>query len=146
MITRRHAIKLGAGALALHPLGVAAGSNQQTEIIRRPIPSSGELIPVMGMGTSRTFDTGADAESLARLGAVMQAFFQAGGSVIDSSPMYGSAESRVGDVLRTMSPQPPVFAATKVWTVGRDEGIAQMEQSARRLEERRARVEARAQR
>jgi len=133
MITRRHAIKLGAGALALHPLGVAAGSDQHPEIIRRPIPGSGELIPVMGMGTSRTFDTGADADSLATLGAVMQAFFQAGGSVIDSSPMYGSAESRVGDVLRAMSPQPTVFAATKVWTVGRDEGIAQMEQSARRM-------------
>jgi diketogulonate reductase-like aldo/keto reductase len=87
----------------------------------------------MGMGTSRTFDTGGDAESLSRLGAVMQAFFQGGGSVIDSSPMYGSAESRVGDVLRAMSPPPSVFAATKVWTTGRKEGVAQMEESARRM-------------
>jgi diketogulonate reductase-like aldo/keto reductase len=91
------------------------------------------MIPVMGMGTSRTFDTESDPETLARLGAVMQAFFQGGGTVIDSSPMYGSAESRVGDVLRAMDPAPTVFAATKVWTIGRDEGIAQMEESARRM-------------
>ena len=60
----------------------------------------------MGMGTSRTFDTAADAESLANLTQVLQAFFSGGGTVIDSSPMYGNAESRVGDVLRAMPRQP----------------------------------------
>jgi diketogulonate reductase-like aldo/keto reductase len=88
----------------------------------------------MGMGTSRTFDTGADADSLANLSAVMQAFFSGGGSVIDSSPMYGQAESRVGDVLRAMPTRPPIFAATKVWTTGRQQGIAQMQESARRMD------------
>ena len=87
----------------------------------------------MGMGTSRTFDTAADAESLANLTQVMQAFFSAGGTVIDSSPMYGNAESRVGDVLRAMPGQPKLFSATKVWTTGRQQGIAQMEESARRM-------------
>ena len=133
MITRRHALQLGASALAFQALGAAAGKPAQTDVIKRPIPSSGELIPVMGMGTSRTFDTADDAQSLAKLGAVMQAFFQGGGTVIDSSPMYGNAESRVGDVLRAMTPSPAVFAATKVWTSGREEGIAQMEESARRM-------------
>ena len=85
------------------------------------------------MGTSRTFDTENDPESLAQLTQVMQLFFEAGGSVIDSSPMYGKAESRVGDVLRAMTSRPPVFAATKVWTTGREEGIAQMQQSAQRM-------------
>jgi diketogulonate reductase-like aldo/keto reductase len=63
----------------------------------------------------------------------MQAFFSGGGSVIDSSPMYGNAESRVGDVLRAMPQRPKLFAATKVWTTGRKQGIAQMEESARRM-------------
>ena len=133
MITRRQTVKLGACALGVHALGVSAAAPENLAIIQRPIPSSGELIPVMGMGTSRTFDTADDAQSLAKLGAVMQAFFQGGGTVIDSSPMYGNAESRVGDVLRAMTPPPAVFAATKVWTTGREEGIAQMEESARRM-------------
>lgn len=133
MITRRTAVKLTAGALAAPALARAAGTAEPNRIITRAIPSSGELIPVMGMGTSRTFDTSAEPESLAKLGAVMQAFLDGGGTVIDSSPMYGRAESRVGDVLQAMHPRPPVFAATKVWTTGKNEGIAQMEQSARRM-------------
>ncbi|RLA43401.1 MAG: aldo/keto reductase [Gammaproteobacteria bacterium] len=102
-------------------------------MIQRPIPSSGELLPVMGMGTSRTFDTAADAESLAKLTEVMRAFFDGHGTVIDSFPMYGNAETRVGDVLRAMEKSPKLFAATKVWTTGREQGIAQMEESARRM-------------
>jgi diketogulonate reductase-like aldo/keto reductase len=85
------------------------------------------------MGTSRTFDEPASQETLAQLKAVMQAFFEGGGKVIDSSPMYGEAESRVGDILRQLTPRPPVFAATKVWTTGREEGIAQMQASAQRM-------------
>jgi diketogulonate reductase-like aldo/keto reductase len=117
-------------ASGLLPVRLSAAS---TPLIRRQIPSSSEMIPVIGMGTSRTFDAGADAETLARLSEVMQAFFAGGGTVIDSSPMYGEAESRVGDVLRGMEPRPAVFAATKVWTEGRQEGISQMQQSARRM-------------
>ncbi|NCF20883.1 MAG: aldo/keto reductase, partial [Haliea sp.] len=133
MINRRQLVQLSASALACHTLGVEAKSAASAPLIERPIPSSGELLPVMGMGTSRTFDTGADPQSLAKLGAVMQAFFQGGGSVIDSSPMYGNAESRVGDVLRAMEQPSRLFAATKVWTTGREEGVAQMEESARRM-------------
>jgi diketogulonate reductase-like aldo/keto reductase len=63
----------------------------------------------------------------------MQAFFAGRGTVIDSSPMYGNAETRVGDVLRAMENPPKLFAATKVWTTGREQGIAQMTESARRM-------------
>lgn len=132
MITRRQVIQLGASATALSAVsGLTAATSPDT--ILRPIPSSGETIPAIGMGTSRTFDAGADAETVASLSHVMDAFFAGGGSVIDSSPMYGEAEARVGDVLRGLSPHPAVFAATKVWTEGRESGIAQMEESARRM-------------
>ena len=137
MIKRRHILQIGAGLLASQSLGLHAGEapamSGERKLIQRPVPSTGELLPVMGMGTSRTFDTAADAESLASLTEVMQAFFSGGGTVIDSSPMYGNAESRVGDVLRAMPGQPKLFAATKVWTTGRQQGIAQMEESARRM-------------
>ena len=76
---------------------------------------------------------GGTVAMLAGLTEVMRAFFSAGGQVIDSSPMYGRAETRVGDVLRTMERTPPLFAATKVWTTGREQGIAQMNESGRRM-------------
>jgi len=132
MITRRKLLAASASAVALSPLLAGAMPNAPA-VITRPIPSSGELLPVIGMGTSRTFDAGADAATIARLAEVMKLFFAGGGSVIDSSPMYGEAESRVGDVLRDMDKTPALFAATKVWTEGRDEGIAQMQQSAARM-------------
>ncbi len=134
MIKRREVIKFSAGLLTAHSLGLRASEHSvANNAIERPIPSTGELLPVMGMGTSRTFDTAGDEASLAQLTSVLEAFFHKGGSVIDSSPMYGQAESRVGDVLRAMSPALEVFAATKVWTTGRDKGIAQMQESARRM-------------
>lgn len=139
MLDRRTLLQLGAGIMTLPPFAVsksnAAAPAPTTEggLITRPVPSSGEQLPAIGMGTSRTFDTENDPQSLAQLTEVMKLFFEAQGSVIDSSPMYGKAESRVGDVLRTMTPRPPVFAATKVWTTGKEEGIAQMQQSAQRM-------------
>jgi aryl-alcohol dehydrogenase-like predicted oxidoreductase len=137
MIKRRQLLQLSAGLLASSSLGLRAEQASDLPLIQRPIPSSGELLPVMGMGTSRTFDTPDDAASLAKLTEVMQAFFGARGTIIDSSPMYGNAETRVGDVLRAMTPQPKLFAATKVWTTGRQQGIAQMQESARRMNVRR---------
>ena len=138
MINRRQVLQMSAGLLASSALRInaatEAGNAADLPLIQRPIPSSGELLPVMGMGTSRTFDTAADPESLANLSKVMQLFFAGKGKVIDSSPMYGNAESRVGDVLRAMENPPPLFAATKVWTSGKERGIAQMEESARRMD------------
>ena len=139
MLYRRRVLQLGASALACNALGVRAQAGGDTgkkaqAIIYRAIPSSGEQLPVIGMGTSRTFDKPAEPETLANLTAVMRAFTEGNGTVIDSSPMYGQAESRVGDVLSRMQPRPPIFAATKVWTTGREQGIAQMQESARRMQ------------
>ena len=132
MLTRRAFNGAAGTLLALSTLPLST-LGKDLPVIRKPIPSSGETIPVIGMGTSRTFDAGADAETVARLGDVLSAFFSGGGSVIDSSPMYGQAESRVGDVLRGMATRPPVFAATKVWTEGKEAGITQMQESAKRM-------------
>jgi diketogulonate reductase-like aldo/keto reductase len=137
MINRRGFVKLNAGLLGASTLALNAGAlasgSGRLPMIHRAIPASGELLPVIGMGTSRTFDTAGDPQSLANLTAVMEAFFHGGGKVIDSSPMYGNAEERVGDVLKSMPKLPPFFAATKVWTEGASQGIAQMEESARRM-------------
>lgn len=134
MITRRQILQLSAAILAF-PVSELLADNTPSKLplIQRKIPNSGELLPVVGMGTSRTFNTDNDSESLAKLTAVIQAFFAAKGMVIDSSPMYGNAETRVGEILRSMTNPPKVFVATKVWTTGREQGIAEMQESARRM-------------
>ena len=103
------------------------------KVITRAIPSSGEQIPAIGMGTSRTFDVGDDQTAGERLVQVLQTFFNNGGAVIDSSPMYGSAETVVGDLLKNVTHKEALFAATKVWTYGRQNGIDQMRKSVRRM-------------
>ncbi|MGA7777359.1 MAG: aldo/keto reductase [Paraburkholderia sp.] len=102
---------------------------------RRPIPSTGEPLPVVGCGTWRTFDVGDDAAAQARLAEVLKVLFAAGGSVIDSSPMYGSSEAVAGTLLTRLAAHQKAFVATKVWTEGREAGIAQMEESMRRLQQ-----------
>ena len=105
------------------------GENRQP--INHAIPSTGERIPVVGMGTSRTFDVGDDPDARARLGQVLQVFFDNGGALIDSSPMYGSSEKVVGDLLKAISNKKKPFAATKVWIEGKQNGIDQMQESMR---------------
>jgi diketogulonate reductase-like aldo/keto reductase len=95
----------------------------------KPIPSSGEQLPVIGCGTYRGFDVRPESAAHKRLHQVLAGLFAAGGSVIDSSPMYGRAEAVAGDLLAESSAHPKAFLATKVWTHGRDAGIAQMENS-----------------
>lgn len=102
------------------------------KIIRRPIPSTGEQIPVMGIGTSRTFDALHDDELLPYLKQVMQAFFNHGGTLVDSSPMYGTAQDVIGMLLKQVKGADALFAATKVWVDGREAGIEQMERSRKR--------------
>jgi diketogulonate reductase-like aldo/keto reductase len=96
---------------------------------QRKIPSSSEMLPVVGVGTWRTFDVGARPEDRAPLAEVLKLLFDAGGSVIDTSPMYGSAEAVAGDLLSAANARAKAFIATKVWTTGRDSGIAQMRKS-----------------
>ncbi len=102
-------------------------------MMTRRIPSTGVAIPVVGVGTWRGFDVGDDAGSRARLTRVLEELFAAGGSVIDSSPMYGSSEEVTGDLLTALGRHDTAFVATKVWTSGREAGIAQMEESMRLL-------------
>jgi aryl-alcohol dehydrogenase-like predicted oxidoreductase len=100
-------------------------------MLTRPIPSSGERLPVIGCGTWQSFDVGPDPAARAPLQDVLTAMFAAGGTLIDSSPMYGKSEGVVGDLMAARDGDDKPFMATKVWTRGRDAGIAQMEQSAR---------------
>lgn len=100
---------------------------------QRKIPSSGEMLPVVGVGTWRTFDVGGKPEDRAPLAEVLRRLFEAGGSVIDTSPMYGAAEAVVGDLLVASNARAKAFIATKVWTSGRDRGITQMRNSMRLL-------------
>ena len=99
----------------------------------RPIPSSGRALPVVGLGTYINFDVTPGSEAYRALPAVLDALFAAGGSVIDSSPMYGRAEQTTGELLGSAGTRSKAFIATKVWTSGREAGLAQMEQSFRLL-------------
>ncbi len=102
-------------------------------MITRPIPATGEAMPVIGLGTWQTFDVGSDAAARQPLRQVLQLLIDAGGRMIDSSPMYGSAEAVTGDLLAQMGARPKTFLATKVWTTGRERGIEQMRRSAELL-------------
>lgn len=100
---------------------------------KRKIPSTGEMLPVVGCGTWQTFDIGPAPAERAPRGEVLKALFEAGGSMVDSSPMYGRAEGVVGDLLADSNGRANAFIATKVWTSGKEQGIAQMQQSMKLL-------------
>ena len=110
-----------------------AGSGAASHMLRRPIPASGETIPVVGLGTWRVFDVGGSPSERGPLKDVLKSLVELGGRVVDSSPMYGAAESVVGDLASELAITDKLFLATKVWTSGRDAGVAQMEQSLKRL-------------
>ncbi|KAB5625941.1 aldo/keto reductase [Pseudomonas putida] len=98
-------------------------------MITRKIPSSGELLPVIGLGTYGAFDQKPATASYPALSDVLQMLLEGGGTVIDSSPMYGRAEQAAGELLTELKPRAKPFLATKVWTHGRQAGIDQMERS-----------------
>jgi len=102
-------------------------------MLTRPIPSTGEAMPVIGLGTWRAFDVGKDETTRRPLREVVQLLLDAGGRMIDSSPMYGRAEAVAGDILAELAASPRAFLATKVWTTGRERGIEQMRRSAQLL-------------
>ncbi|MBI5274868.1 MAG: aldo/keto reductase [Burkholderiales bacterium] len=111
------------------PLLAAGTASAQPQPLARPIPSSGERIPVVGLGTWITFNVGKDADARAQCARVLKHFFDAGGRVVDSSPMYGSSQGVVGEALQRLGAQQRVFAADKVWTSS--PGAAQIEASRR---------------
>jgi aryl-alcohol dehydrogenase-like predicted oxidoreductase len=98
-------------------------------MLTRPIPKTQEQLPVIGLGTWQAFDIGADRAALDQRKEVLRILFEAGGSVIDSSPMYGRAEAVVGTLLTEMKARDKAFLATKVWTSGEAAGAAQMSAS-----------------
>jgi diketogulonate reductase-like aldo/keto reductase len=99
-------------------------------MMARPIPSSGEAMPVVGLGTWQVFDVDPGDPARSRLRSVLQTLVDAGGRMIDSSPMYRRAEAVTGDLVAELGVRPRVFLATKVWISGREQGIAQMRRSA----------------
>src|SRR6202008_4357393 len=108
-------------------LAIAPATRAQEAPLARRIPSSGESLPAIGLGTWITFNVGRDPPARAQRVQVMQAFFDAGGRVVDSSPLYGSSQGVVGEGLQPPGAQARVFAADKVWTSG--DGPAQIEAS-----------------
>ncbi len=98
-------------------------------VLTKPIPATGERLPVIGMGSWLTFDVGDNKRLRAERLEVLQALFDAGGAVIDSSPMYGSSEAVIGYCLGRIANTQALFSATKVWTLFRSRGIRQMEAS-----------------
>jgi len=103
-------------------------------MLTRPIPSSGESLPVIGIGTYKGFDIGSSGKERASVGGVLSTLFSQGGSVVDSSPMYGKAEEVAGDLLAAQDSRKRAFVATKVWTEGRQSGIDQMNRSMKLLQ------------
>ena len=117
----------GAAAVLLRPLSVLA----QTSPITKPIPSTGERLPVVGLGSWITFNVGDDVELRDECAAVLSAFFAAGGRMIDSSPMYGSSQAVIGYGLNKLQGPAALFSADKVWISSGDRGPGQIEESRR---------------
>ena len=113
-------------ALGLLPL---ITSMQENKVIKRVIPSSGEQLTAVGVGTWQTFDVGNDSAEREPLKGVLRTLIEKAGSVIDSSPMYGRSEKVVGELSTELSLNSKLFIATKVWTTGQQEGIRQMNNS-----------------
>ncbi len=122
---------LAAGAL-MAATSLTRGAAAEAPLIRRRIPSSGEELPVIGLGTSGPFEVDATPARREPLREVLQGFFAAGARLIDTSPMYSTAESVLGDLL-TPQMHSQAFLATKVWTHGESAGIEQMTRSAQLL-------------
>lgn len=132
-LSRRDVLKVFIGlgvSLSTEGLSMAAEENQS--ILKREIPSTGQTVPVIGLGTARTFDV-SGSESRAPLKEVLRSFVNMGGTVVDTSPMYGTAETVIGDLADELGVVDSLFLATKVWTSGREAGIEQMETSMKRL-------------
>ena len=135
-LTRRQAARLlgGVAAATLLPFPSMAAEKSKKNILLRSIPSSGQKIPAIGLGTSRTFDVGSSPNERSPLRQVLLQFAQLGGTLVDTSPMYGRAEEVIGDLVAELKLRDRLFFATKVWTTGKKEGIDSMERSFSRLQ------------
>ena len=109
--------------------GIGLAYGRQNTFLTKPIPSTQERIPLIGLGSSRTFNVADDPAGLNNVTEVMRSFFHAGGKLIDSSPMYGSSQPAIGYGLKKLAKTKDVFAADKVWTWNDGAGTEQIEQS-----------------
>ena len=135
---RQAAVVIGAGAAGLFVSGAGrTQAEEKGEILQRAIPSSGEKLPVIGLGTWQVFDVGPSQTERQPLESVLSRFVASGGRVVDSSPMYGRAEQVIGDISTKLGLTSSLFLATKVWTTGKADGIASMERSMTRLQAKR---------
>ncbi len=133
-MSRGEFLKLvAAGASAALLGGGTASAAAPGPLRTRPVPRTGEALPVVGLGTWIVFDVGGGEAERAPLREVIRLLLEGGGRVIDSSPMYGRAESVAGDLLAELGATGRAFLATKVWTSGRESGIEQMRRSKARL-------------
>jgi aryl-alcohol dehydrogenase-like predicted oxidoreductase len=128
-LSRRKALGLMAAAAVPDP-GPARAA---TFPLMRRLPADGEMLPAVGLGTWQAFDVGQATAERDPLREVLRRFAALGGRVVDSSPMYGQAEAVVGDLAAELGLHGSLFVATKVWTQGREAGVAQMERSLKRL-------------
>lgn len=133
---RRRLLQLAAAGAALAVMNKKKAIAQSPALLKRPIPRTGELLPAVGVGTWQTFDVGVEAAERTELKEVLRLLVDGGGSVVDSSPMYGEAERVVGDLSAELRLREKLFLATKVWTRGRDAGIRQMESSLKLMQTR----------
>ena len=129
-MTRREAVRLiGASAAGVAlPISIRA-ANESSTMLTRVIPSSGEKLPVIGLGTWRAFDVDLTTDNRRQLEEVLSLFVKLGGRIIDSSPMYGRAEEVIGELTAALGIRDKLFLATKVWTHGKENGIKSMERS-----------------
>jgi diketogulonate reductase-like aldo/keto reductase len=120
-----------ASSVALGTLSVIGDARSAAAggMLWRPIPSTGEQIPAIGMGSWITFNVGDDEGLRAQRLEVMKTFLAAGGTLLDSSPMYGSSEEVLGGCLKRLPEKPQTFRATKVWTMFQSWGVTQMQKS-----------------
>ena len=123
----RRTFVAAAGAAAITPALARATANP----LLKTIPSTGQTIPAIGMGSWRTFDVGADRSARLQRTEVLKTFFEMGGAVIDSSPMYGSSQAVIGDALARIGRPAEIFSADKVWISDTGRGSAQIEKSRR---------------
>ena len=136
MPTRRQFLKSSAGAVLIGSAGITHLSQaaSKTEMLRRPIPSSGELVPAIGMGTSGSFQIPAGSAEYAALKEVVKRFFEGGATLIDTAPTYGNAEDNLGPLLSEGGYRKKAFIATKLSGVtGREAGLEQFNHTLRRL-------------
>ncbi len=131
--TRGRFLRLCAGlsAAAILPRPAVGQSLKAGAMDTRPIPSTGERLPVVGCGTYRAFDHAPGSQAYSRLAQVVESLLDAGGKVLDSAAIYGRAERSIGEILDSGNLRDNVFLASKVWSTGKDSGILQMRQSMR---------------